>query len=484
MLEEWQFRKVQGEIMVSRFGRHGIFADLFPIVVSLPTILIGWQMSRGDDWPQWLGPKRDGVWREMGIIEKFPKAGPKVLWRTPIGGGYSGPAVAGDQIFVTDRVLAADAKNPASGFNKDQIPGKERVLCLDDATGKIIWEHAYDCTYDVQYPSGPRTTPVVAEGKVYTLGTMGDLLCLNVADGKVEWSRNLMKEYQAPAQIWGFSAHPLLDGDKLICLVGGEGSLVVAFHKDTGKELWKSLSASHAGYCPPMIFEAGGKRQLIIWHPQAIVSLDPESGKEYWSQKFEVKADLTIPTPRKDGDRLFISSFYNGSMMLKLDSSKPAATVLWKGKAQSEMPKLTDGLHSIISTPYFRGDYIYGVCSYGELRGLRADTGERLWQTFQATTGAGEERWSNAFIVPQGDHFFLFNEHGNLIIARLTPRGYEEISRAHLLEPTNMMVTMQRPKDHPAVLWSHPAFAHRSVYARNDKEIIRVSLAAADVSGR
>jgi outer membrane protein assembly factor BamB len=434
--------------------------------------------ARADDWPQWLGPKRDGVWRETGILEKFPKGGPKVIWRTSVGGGYSGPAVAGDRVYITDRQLAPGAKNPTSGFTKNEIPGSERVLCLDDASGKVLWTREYDCPYDVQYPSGPRTTPVVQHGKVYTLGTMGDLFCLNALDGKVIWSKNLHKEYQAPVQIWGFSSHPLLDGDKLICLVGGEGSLVVAFHKDTGKELWKSLSVSRQGYCPPMIFEVGGKRQLIIWHPQAVVSLDPETGKEYWSQKFEVKADLTIPTPRLDGDRLFLSSFYNGSMMLKVDSAHPAATVIWKGKAQSEMSRLTDGLHSIISTPFFKGDYIYGVCSYGELRGLEAGTGERLWSTFQATTGAGEERWANAFLVPNGDRFFLFNEHGDLIIAQLGPKGYQEISRAHLLEPTNIMVSAQRPKDRPAVLWSHPAFAHQSIYARNDQEIIRVSLAA------
>jgi outer membrane protein assembly factor BamB len=438
----------------------------------------GLTAARADDWPQWLGPKRDGVWRETGILEKFPAEGPKVLWRTPVGGGYSGPTVVGDRVYITDRQLAPGAKNPSSGFDKNEIPGSERVLCLDDATGKVLWTHSYDCKYDVQYPSGPRTTPVVQDSKIYTLGTMGDLFCLNALDGKVIWSKNLVKEYHASVQIWGFSAHPLLDGDKLICLVGGEGSLVVAFQKDTGKELWRSLSASRQGYCPPVIFESGGKRQLIIWHPQAVVSLDPETGKEYWSQKFEVKADLTIPTPRLDGGRLFISSFYNGSMMLKMDSTKPAATLIWKGKAQSEMARLTDGLHSIISTPFFKGDYIYGVCSYGELRGLLAATGARLWSTFQATTGAGEERWSNAFLVPNGDRFFLFNEHGDLIIARLSPKGYEEISRAHLLEPTNLMVSGQRPKDRPAVLWSHPAFAHHSIYARNDQEIIRVSLAA------
>jgi outer membrane protein assembly factor BamB len=477
--------------MMREFFRHRISL----IVLAFAWITGAWP-ARADDWPQWLGPKRDGVWRESGILEKFPKGGPKVLWRTPIGGGYSGPAVAGDRVYITDRILAKDAKNPTSGFTKIKVPGQERVLCLDDASGQIIWKHEYDCTYDLQYPAGPRASPVVDNGKVYTLGAMGDLFCLDAADSKVLWSKNFPKDYNATVQIWGFAAHPLIDGDKLICLVGGEGSLVVAFHKDTGKELWRSLSVNHAGYCPPIVIEAGGKRQLIIWHPEALVSLDPETGKEYWSQKFEVKADLTIPTPRQDGDRLFVSSFYNGSMMLKLDAAKPAATLIWKGKAQSEQARLTDGLHSIISTPFFKGDYIYGVCSYGELRGLKADTGDRLWQTFQATTGAGEERWANAFIVAHqpgpspsgrgnkgegetaGDRFFLFNEHGDLIIASLTPKGYKEISRAHLLEPTNMMVADSRSKDHPAVLWSHPAFAHRSIYARNDKEIIRVSLAA------
>src|SRR6266852_4338553 len=122
-------------------------------------LLGGWGIARGDDWPQWLGPNRDGVWRETGILDEFPKAGPKVLWRTPVSGGYSGPAVASDRVFLTDRLLAPNAKNPDSGFTKNQIPGKERVLCLDDATGQIVWTHAYDCTYDVQYPSGPRTTP-------------------------------------------------------------------------------------------------------------------------------------------------------------------------------------------------------------------------------------------------------------------------------------------------------------------------------------
>src|SRR5439155_6127830 len=115
------------------------------------------------------------------------------------------------------------------------------------------------------YPAGPRATPLVNAGKVYTLGAMGDLLCLDADNGKLLWSKNFPNDCDAPVQSWGFVAHPLLDGDRLICVVGGPGTTVVAFHKDTGKELWRSLSTKQAGYCPPMIYQAGGKRQLIIW---------------------------------------------------------------------------------------------------------------------------------------------------------------------------------------------------------------------------
>lgn len=428
-------------------------------------------IARADDWPQWLGPKRDGVWRETGILETFPKDGPRIRWRTPIGAGYTGPAVTGGRVYVLDRILAPGARNPTNVFATDQVGGKERVLCLDEATGKILWKHEYECPYAIMYPAGPRATPLVSAGKVYTLGAMGDLLCLDTSDGRVLWSKNLPGEYKARVPGWGYAAHPLLDGDRLICLVGGPGTEVVAFHKDTGKELWRSLSLKRAeiGYCPPTMIRAGGKRQLIIWDPEAVHSLDPATGKEYWSQPFFSKANLSIPTPRQDGDKLFITAFYDGAMMLKLDPNQPAADVLWKGKSHSETR--TDTLHSIMPTPVIQGGYIYGVCSYGQLRCLKEDTGDRVWETFAATTDGEPVRWANAFLIPQGNRFFLFNEKGDLIIARLTPAGYTEISRAHILKPTNTMPG--RP-----VVWSHPAFADRCVFARNDKEIVCVDLAA------
>jgi hypothetical protein len=225
-----------------------------------------------------------------------------------------------------------------------------------------------------------------------------------------------------------------------------------------------------------MLFEAGGKRQLIVWHPEALNSLDPETGKAYWSQKFFSKANLTAPSPRLEIDLLLVTSFYNGSMMMKLDREKPIAKLLWRGKGRSERHDQTEGLHAIMATPFIKDGYIYGVCSYGELRCLKADTGERVWMTLKATGDQNKpvERWANAFLVAQGDRYFLFNEKGDLIIARLTPKGYEEISRVHILDPTSKLVGFAVR----TVLWSHPAFANKCIYARNDKEIICVSLAA------
>src|SRR5262249_14284239 len=157
--------------------------------------------------------------------------------------------------------------------------------------------------------------------------------------------------------------------------------VAVAFHKDTGKELWRALSAREPGYCPPMIYEAAGKRQLIVWHPEAVNGLDPETGAVYWSVPFAVRQGISIATPRLLDDLLFVSCFYDGALMLRLRADRPGAAVLWKGKSASEQPRLTDALHCLMSTPFLRDGHVYGVCSYGELRCLKADTGERLWET-------------------------------------------------------------------------------------------------------
>ena len=424
-----------------------------------------------DDWPQWMGPQRDGVWRETGIVETFPAGGPPIRWRVKIGGGYAGPAVVGNRIFVTDKQLPQGVQNPDNPFNRTRTPATERVLCLDDKDGSIVWKHEYECPYTVSYPAGPRTTPVVKDGRVYTLGSEGHLFCFKADDGSVDWSKELKKEFKhEQSPVWGYSANPLLDGDRLICLVGGKGSAVVAFHKETGREIWRALDSAGAhgpGYSSPIIIEAGGKRQLIVWHPTALCSLDPETGAVHWEQPFASNNGLSVAMPRLSGDNLFISAFYNGSMLMKLDRAQPKAALVWKRQGQNE--KITDALHCLMSTPVIDGDHIYGVCSHGEMRCLDIKTGDRLWSTFEPTSRESA-RWGNAFIVRHEGRYVLFSEQGDLILAKMTPQGYTEQGRAHLLEPTG-------PAQRRDVVWTHPAFANRCVYARNDKEIVCVSLA-------
>lgn len=418
----------------------------FLIILMLLTV---GRMASADDWPQWGGPQRDIVWRESGIVETLPPGLLPRVWSIPVGEGYSGPGVANGRVYLTDRI---------------HDDSSERVLCVDAETGTEIWKKEYPARYTVSYPAGPRATPVIDEGRVFTIGAVGHMFCLDAATGDEIWKTDFQTNFGTKLPIWGMAASPLVDGDKLITLVGGEnGALVVAFDKATGKELWRSLEDPMIGYAPPVIYKFGGRRQLIIWHPTAVSSLDPDTGEVIWEVPWQIKAGLTIPMPRKIDDNLFLTAFYNGPTLLKV--GRDSAEIVWKGNSNSETK--TDGLHSIMPTPWVTSDNIFGVCSYGQLRGLETATGKRLWETREAT---GEGRWWNAFIIPHEDRFFLHNEQGDLITANLTASGYEETSRAKLVEPT-------RKVQRRMTIWSHPAFAMKSVFARNDKELVRVSLA-------
>jgi outer membrane protein assembly factor BamB len=165
-------------------------------------------------------------------------------------------------------------------------------------------------------------------------------------------------------------------------------------------------------------------------------------------------------------------------MMMQLDVDKPAAHKLWKRQGRDIGPDETDSLHTVISTPVLKDGHIYGVCSHGQVRCVSQANGDRIWETYKPTTDGKPVRWGNVFFIAQGDRYFLANERGELIIARLSPQGYEEISRAKILEPTNTMASFGIGRKNSHVVWSHPAFANRSIYARNDKEIICYSLAA------
>ena len=478
-----------------------------PALSALFLVIAAGLAAQADDWPEWRGELRDGVWREKGILEQFPPGGLPVRWRTPVGPGFCGPAVAGGRVFLMDRALDEGAPTDVqTRWNyRDKTTGRERVLALDEATGKILWTHVYPCAYSIAYGSGPRATPTVHGDKVYTLGAMGELLCLESATGKVVWKKNLMRDYGVEAPLYGFASPPLVDGDRLITMVGGKGQAVVAFDRNTGRELWKADSAAEPGYCAPLMRTLAGKRQLVVWHSEALSGLESESGKVLWSVPHRTVAAIAISTPAVEGDRLVVSSQYEGAMMLQFKPGDAEPTVLWKASAGTvpEREWKKAGFNTTLSPVLLLGGHVYGVSLYGETCCLDGDTGRRVWTTLQPTSGGTQprERWSTLFMVPHGEQrlfqnssrppageghevratgletasrVFIFNDKGDLILARLKPSGYQEIGRSHILDPDMLSTGTGGRK----VVWSHPAFANRSIYARNDHEIVCVSLAA------
>lgn len=411
-----------------------------------------------EDWPEWRGKGRRGVWTEAAILDRFPAEGLTRAWSTPLNAGFAGPAVAAGRVFVTD-------------FRKSVgMKGTERAVALEERSGKILWTREWAADYaGISYAYGPRATPTVDGDRVYFVGGAGLLLCLNAATGAVIWQKDYVNDYLMDMPTWGIASAPLIDGNLAIAIVGGKpDAKVMAFDKMTGKQVWRALaSTSEQGYAQPVIVETGGVRQLVIWHPKAVASLDPATGSVYWEQEFNVNMGMTLATPVWSGPHLLVSSFYNGSMLLELSGRRSA--VLWKGKSQSEID--TDGLHAVVNTPVIDGDYIFGICSYGQFRCLNVKTGQRVWETMEVTKE--KARWASGFIVRHGDRFFINNDRGELIIAKLSGQGYQEISRTNLIRPTS---NPGNRRELGAVNWTHPAYANRHIITRNDEEIISVSL--------
>jgi outer membrane protein assembly factor BamB len=444
--------------MIRGNARTGVagFSVFGLVLASLLGPATGGRPSRADDWPQWRGPTRDGVWRETGLVDKFSSAQLPICWRAPIGSGYSGPTVAAGRVYVTDRQTQPDAV--------------ERVLCFDSRSGRPLWAFPYDCPYeDVGYPAGPRAAVSLDEGRAYALGTMGHLHCLDALSGKLLWKKTPGVDYQIRMPIWGIAAAPLVDGDRLIVQIGAAGgACLVALDKRTGVEQWRALN-DKPSYSAPVIIRQAGRRVLICWTGENVVGLDPASGQVYWKHPFQPsRMVINVPTPVICGDWLFVSCFYDGSLMLKLDRQQPRVEQVWRRHGASE--RHTDALHAMISTPYLEGDYVYGVDSYGELRCLDARTGNRIWEDLTAVPKA---RWATIHMVRNADRMWMFNERGELLIATLSPQGFHEISRSKLLEPTTAQMAQRG-----GVCWSHPAYAGKHVFARNDRELVCASLSA------
>ncbi len=406
------------------------------------------------DWPDWRGANRDGIWNDPNVVQEFESEEIELKWKVPIGAGYSGPTVANGRVYVTDR--------PDSPINQ------ERVLCFDEKTGDPIWSFAYDCEYvSIGYPAGPRASVIIEDSRAYTLGSMGHLHCFDAATGKVIWKKDMNIDYQIIMPTWGIASAPLIVEEKLIMQIGGNNNAsVVALDKRTGKEIWRNLN-DKAAYSAPILIQQAGKEIVVVWSGENLNGLDVETGKVYWKFPFEVRSQMAIATPVLYKDYIFVSSFYSGSLLIQLDQNSLTAEKVWKRVGESE--RITDGIHCVMNTPLIMDNYIYGVDSYGELRCLELETGDRVWEDL---TAVKKDRWANIHFVQNGENTWMFNEHGELIISKLSSEGFQEISRTRLIEPT----TAQLNRSGIGVTWSHPAFANKHVFIRNDKELVCADL--------
>src|SRR5262245_50293529 len=279
-----------------------------PALAFAAIVLLSISHAHADDWPQWRGPNRDGVWREAGIIEKFDSDQLPIKWRAEIGPGYSGPTVASGRVFVTDRQV-----------EPKQV---ERVHCFEAATGAPLWNYSYDCVYDgVGYPAGPRAAVTIDEGRAYSLGAMGNLFCFDAASGEVLWQKDLKTQYNIQMPNWGIAAAPLIDGNRMFLHIGGQHACVVALDKKSGDELWRALD-DPAQYSAPILIQQGGKPVLVVWTGIAVVGLNPADGTPYWREEMKpTHMPIGIIDPIIASQQLFVSSFYDGSLMLLLKLS-------------------------------------------------------------------------------------------------------------------------------------------------------------------
>jgi outer membrane protein assembly factor BamB len=377
-------------------------------------------------------------------------------WRAEIGSGYSGPTVAEGRVYVTDYV-----KDPEE---------QERVHCFDAATGKKLWTYAYPCAYKgFGYPAGPRASVTLDAGRAYALGARGHLHCLDATTGALLWKKDPETDYKVKVPVWGIASAPLVYDDLLIVQLGAEpDACLVALDKASGSERWRALE-DPASYSAPIVIQQAGRDVLLCWTGAHFAGLDPTTGEVFYKHPTPpLKMVINVPTPVLDEKgRVFLPCFYDGAYLFQLAQDKLALELLWHRRGQNE--KYTDALHSMISTPLIQGEYIYGVDSYGELRCLDIKTGDRIWEDL---TAVPKDRWATIHMVKNGEEVWMFNERGELLIARLDPEGFHEISRSQLISPTTAQLDRRG-----GVCWSHPAYADKHIFARNDDSLVCASLA-------
>lgn len=408
-----------------------------PRLMSLIALILSSGLAAAGDWPQWLGPNRDGGSTEQVAPWKGP---PKVLWRLPVGEGHSSPVVSGGRVYLHAKVKDKD---------------EEEVVALDARTGKDAWRTSYmRGPFNNPFGVGPRGTPVVADGHIYTYGVTGILSCFDADKGKQRWQVDALKDFHAANLFFGASCSPLLVGRNVLVNVGGKGASVVAFDSKTGAVAWKSEDDS-ASYSSPIQTTQGTSDEVIFLTGKRLLGLNPADGTVYWHFPLVDKLFESSTTPQRAGDMLIASSITYGSVGLKLESTdgEPRVKQAWKN------PRLT----CYFSTPVaVSKDHVYMVTGSdplalkheATLRCVEAATGTVLWSKSPVA------EYHASLLRTGADKLLFLDDAGNLMLLEPNAKEYRELARSKVCGKT----------------WAHPALSNGKLYIRDEKELLCVQL--------
>ncbi len=396
-------------------------------------------VTTANDWPQFLGPNRNGVSAETNLLDTFPEDGPEILWRQPLGPGMSGIAVAGDSVFT----LYQDAE-------------KQYLIALDVADGKKKWEQAVAPVYQNAMGNGPRATPTVHEGTVYAYTGEGILVAADAETGKVAWSTNAVKELFGKVMDYGMASSPLIAGGNVVVQVGSHRGTVAAFDLKEGKLAWKAAEGD-AGYSSPIIATLGGKQQIIAFAGTEVLGIDSADGEVLWKHAYETDFGCNTACPLViSEDRLLVSAGENhGSTILKITDSDGTL----KASAEWESFGKESALRAEWQTPVQLDGHLYALDNMGSagpitnLVCLRLSDHEKVWS---------EDRFGKSNLILADGKLFISTMRGELLIARASPKGFEETARAIVLGMTRQA----------------PVIANGKLYLRDEKEIVCLNVKA------
>lgn len=388
------------------------------------------------DWPQFLGPARNGVYQGPPISENWPAGGPKVLWRKDVGEAFAGPVVAQGRVIL---------------FHRQN--GREIVEALNPNTGAPQWRYDYPTTYrdDFGFDEGPRASPVVADGVVYTFGAEGKLSAIALATGKLIWSEDTAKRFGVTKGFFGAAGAPVVEGGKVIANIGGRNAGIVAFDAKTGAVSWTATS-DEASYSNGVAATIGGRRSVVFLTRANLIGLDPATGQVQFQtrwralQNTSVNAATPVIVNDPAGDMIFVSAEYGpGAGVLRLNGS--TLTPLWKSD---------EALNSHYATAMYRDGILYGFHGRQEegqsFRAVELRTGKVRWS---------EERFLAGSVMLVGNRLLILREKGELVLADATPEGFRPLTRAQIL---------------PATVRAFPALAGGLLFARNEKTLIAIDL--------